>query len=52
MPRERHEKEFHHLMMEAEEVSMHFEDKTDRRMFRYLQERIVNAMHRDLEESI
>jgi hypothetical protein len=36
MPRERHEKEFHRLMREAEEVSMHFEDKTDHRMFRYL----------------
>jgi hypothetical protein len=50
MPRERHEKEFHRLMMEAEEVSMHFEDKTDHRMFRYLQERIHNAMRNDLEE--
>ncbi|CAB5508442.1 hypothetical protein [uncultured Gammaproteobacteria bacterium] len=50
MPRERHEKEFHRLMREAEEVSMHFEDKTDHRMFRYLQERIHNAMRNDLEE--
>ena len=50
MPREKHEKEFHRLMMEAEEVSMHFEDKTDHRMFRYLQERIHNAMRNDLEE--
>lgn len=50
MPRERHEKEFHRLMREVEEVSMHFEDKTDHRMFRYLQERILNAMHNDLEE--
>ena len=49
MPRERHEKEFQRLMMEAEEVSMHFEDKTDHRMFRYLQERIHNAMRDDLE---
>ncbi|HIP49928.1 MAG TPA: hypothetical protein EYG99_00580 [Candidatus Pacebacteria bacterium] len=49
MPREIHEKEFHRLMMEAEEVSMHFEDKTDHRMFRYLQERIHNAMRNDLE---
>lgn len=50
LPRERLEKEFHRLMMEAEEVSMHFEDKTDHRMFRYLQERIHNAMRNDLEE--
>jgi len=52
MPRERHEKEFHRLMLEVEEVSMHFEDKTDYRMFRYLQERIHNAMRNDLEELI
>lgn len=49
MPIERHEKEFHRLMREAEEVSMHFEDKTDHRMFRYLQERIHNAMRNDFE---
>jgi len=49
MPRERHEEEFHRLIMEAEEVSMHFEDKTDHRMFRYLQERIHNAMREDFE---
>lgn len=50
MPREMHDKEFHRLMMEVEEVSMHFEDKTDHRMFRYLQERIHNAMRIELEE--
>ncbi len=41
--------EFLRLIREIEEVSMHFEDKTDRRMFRYLQERIHNAMRNDFE---
>lgn len=48
VPWDVHEKEFDRLMMEAEEVSMHFENKTDHRMFRYLQERIHNAMRNDL----
>lgn len=50
MSKEKVEKEFFRLIRETEEVSMHFEDKTDHRMFRYLQERIHNAMHNDLED--
>lgn len=48
MPRELHEKEFHKLMMEAEELSMHFDEKIDHRMFRFLMERIHKAMNDDL----
>ncbi len=44
MPREVHEKEFHKLMMEVEEISMHFENEKDHRMFRYLMERVHRAM--------
>ena len=44
MPREVHEEEFHKLMMEVEEISMHFENETDHRMFRYLMERVHRAM--------
>lgn len=44
MPREHREQEFHRLLMDTEEISMHFEDKTDHRMFRFLMERIHKAM--------
>lgn len=44
MPREVHEKEFHKLIMEVEEISMHFDNETDHRMFRYLMERVHRAM--------
>lgn len=42
-PIEMREDEFHKLMMEAEELSMHFDNKTDHRMFRFLMERIHKA---------
>lgn len=45
MPRDVHEKEFHKLLMEVEEISMHFENEKDHRMFRYLMERVHRAMH-------
>lgn len=50
MPKEFQEKEFHRLMMETEELSMHCEEKTDHRMFRYLMERIHRAMMNEFEE--
>lgn len=43
------EKEFHKLIMEVEEISIHFDNETDHRMFRYLMERIHRAMHEDIE---
>jgi len=49
MPREIQEKEFHKLMMEAEEITMHCDEKTDHRMFRYLIERIHRAMMNEFE---
>lgn len=45
MPRDIHEKEFHKLLVEVEEISMHFENEKDHRMFRYLMERVHRAMH-------
>ena len=48
MPRVLQEKEFHRLMMEAEELSMHSDEKTDHRMFMFLMERINKAMNDDL----
>lgn len=38
--------EFHKLMMEAEELTMHCDNESDHRMFRYLMERI----HRQIRE--
>ncbi|QYJ98247.1 hypothetical protein K0J45_03115 [Shewanella alkalitolerans] len=49
-PREVLEKEFHRLMMETEELSMHCDEKTDHRMFRYLMERIHRAMMNEFDE--
>lgn len=50
MPREIQEQEFHRLLMETEELSMHCDDKTDHRMFRYLMERIHKAMSSEFNE--
>ncbi|MDY0249739.1 MAG: hypothetical protein RBR45_06740 [Pseudomonas sp.] len=50
MPREVQEKEFHRLMMETEELSMHCAEKTDHRMFRYLMERIHKAMSSEFDD--
>lgn len=50
LPREMQEKEFHRLIMETEELSMHCDEKTDHRMFRYLMERIHRAMMNEFEE--
>ncbi|GLQ32856.1 hypothetical protein [Litoribrevibacter albus] len=50
MPREVQEKEFHRLMMETEELSMHCDEKMDHRMFRYLMERIHRAMMNEVDE--
>ncbi|WP_209327997.1 hypothetical protein [Pseudoalteromonas sp. PA2MD11] len=41
------EKELHRLMMETEELSIHCDEKSDHRMFRYLMERIHRSMHSD-----
>ncbi len=46
---ERRREELFRLIREIEEMPMYFEDKTDRRMFRYLQERIHNAMRNDFK---
>lgn len=50
MPRDMQKKEFNRLMMEAEELSMHCDEKTDHRMFRYLLERIHRAMNNEFDE--
>lgn len=50
MPREVQEKEFHRLMMETEELSMHCDEKTDHRMFRYLMQRIHKAMSSEFDD--
>ncbi|QZN91904.1 hypothetical protein [Idiomarina abyssalis] len=50
MPREVQDKEFHRLMMETEELSMHCDEKTEHRMFRYLMERIHKAMASEFDE--
>ena len=52
MPRENQEKEFHRLIMEAEELSMHFDEKSDHRMFRFLMERIHRAMRNEFDDFI
>jgi hypothetical protein len=49
MPQGSVEKELHILMRETEEVTMHCEDKTEHRMFRYLMERIHRAMNEIFE---
>lgn len=49
-PPEVQEQEFHRLIMEAEELSMHFNDKNDHRMFRFLMERIHKAMRNEFDE--
>ena len=45
IPRELHEREFHKLMIEIEEISMNVENEKEHRMFRYLMERVRRAMH-------
>jgi len=52
MPRKILEEEFRQLMMETEELSMHCDEKTDLRMFRYLMERIHRAMTNELGETL
>lgn len=50
MPREIQEQEFHRLLMETEELSMHCDEQTDHRMFRYLMDRIHKAMASEFNE--
>lgn len=50
MPKEVQEKEFHRLMIETEELSMHCDEKTEHRMFRYLMDRIHKAMVSEFDE--
>lgn len=52
MSRENINQSFNRLIMEIEDVAMLFEDETDLRMFRYLQERIHNTMRNELEEFV
>jgi hypothetical protein len=49
IPKEVQEKEFHRLLMETEELSMHCDEKTDHRMFHYLMDRIHKAMMNELD---
>ena len=49
MPKEVQEHEFHRLMVETEKLSMHCHEKGDHRMFRFLMERIQNAMHNEFD---
>ncbi|MEL0300717.1 MAG: hypothetical protein VW976_02330 [Flavobacteriaceae bacterium] len=44
-PPEIKERRLHKLMREVDELSMHCVDKSERRMFEYLMERIQKAMH-------
>jgi len=50
MPEKVRSEQFHKLIMETEELSMHFEDKHDHRMFRFLMERIHRAMRNEFDE--
>jgi len=44
MPPELQQRELHKLMREVEEISMHCDEKSEHRMFRYLMERVHRAM--------
>lgn len=50
LPVETQKREFHQLLMETEELTMHCEEKTDHRMFRYLMERIHRAMTNESDD--
>ncbi len=45
LPRELMERDLYKLMREVEEISMHCDEKSEHRMFRYLMERVNRAMN-------
>jgi hypothetical protein len=49
MPKEHTERELNKLMMEIEEISMHLDEKSDHRMFRFLMERVHRAYRNEFD---